>query len=108
MDGERQALTEMVAYCEQDVRLLEKVYHRMSPYFKQKTHEGVLHGGDKLVCPKCASRDGNRDKRSVTAAGTPMIQLWCRDCNYYWTIGERTYSALVEAREKAKNLLSTR
>ncbi len=47
------SLEKMVAYCQQDVVVLEKVFEKLNPYSKPKTNYAVLKGGEKYECPEC-------------------------------------------------------
>lgn len=80
MAGERAALREMVSYCKEDVRLLERVYLRLESYNKPKTHQGVTRGGIKSDCPQCGSVDTMRIGMKVTGAGTRRPRMKCRRC----------------------------
>jgi len=111
MNGDRKALKAMSEYCEQDVRLLEKVHHKLQGYTKQRTHVGVLAGGFKHHCPTCGSDHTKRSRIKVTAAGTPQVQMVCHGCkerdgkHTYWTISESTYWKAISDEKKAKGYL---
>lgn len=64
------ALCEMIEYCEEDVRQLEKVYLRLSTWDKPKQHAGVLLSGDKLSSPISGSKKLELVKTTTTPAGT--------------------------------------
>lgn len=87
------SLDKMVRYCKKDVQLLEKVYHRLEPYTKHKTHAGVLSGGEKCDCPSCASKKTISDGNMVSAAGLIKKRMVCKDCNKYFTVAESVYLA---------------
>jgi len=93
MDGDKGALTKMVDYCEQDVKVLERVYLEMENYLKSTVHYGVLHGGWKHHCPRCASSETKRDKVKTTAAGTVKVQMKCKKCSKYFTLSENALNA---------------
>jgi hypothetical protein len=107
MNGDRKALRLMAEYCEQDVRLLEQVHHKLQPYSKHRTHVGALAGGFKHHCPTCGSKDTKRNRKKVTAAGTPQVQMLCNTCHEktgkytYWTIAESTYWKAMADEKKA-------
>jgi hypothetical protein len=77
------ALKEMVKYCKVDVKVLEDVYHVFKPYVPMKIHEGVHVGGNKWDCPKCSGGNTKVNKKVTTAAGTKMVQWYCKDCDTY-------------------------
>lgn len=112
MDGDRKALKLMVEYCEKDVELLEKVHNKIQPYTKHRTHVGVLDGGYKHHCPVCGSDSARRNKKMVTAMGTPQIQMMCTDClertgkATYYTMAEASYWASITQEKKAKGYAS--
>jgi hypothetical protein len=111
MAGDRKALKLMSDYCEQDVKVLERVFHKLQPYSKHRTHVGALAGGYKHHCPACGSDQTKRDKPSVTAAGTPRIQMKCNHCLQnsgkptYWTMAESTYWKSMNDERKAKGYM---
>lgn len=88
MDGNEIALQEMIRYCKHDVVLLEKVYNRLDEYGAIKTHAGVLAGGFRSDCPKCASANTEKYGLRVTAAGTKQQRMRCRDCGRFYQISE--------------------
>ena len=85
------ALRKMVKYCKMDVEILEQVYYRLTPYIKQKTHAGVIAGGNKWDCPKCASGNIYSKETVVTAAGTKRKRLLCKDCGVTQTVAMKTF-----------------
>lgn len=88
MAGNEIALQEMIRYCKHDVVLLEKVYLRLEEYGPVKTHAGVLAGGFRSDCPKCASQNTEKHGLRVTAAGTKQQRMRCRDCGRCFQISE--------------------
>lgn len=57
MNGDAEAMKEMVLYNEQDVHLLEEVYLKLRPYFRGAQNFGIYVGDDIATCPTCASED---------------------------------------------------
>lgn len=86
------AMKKMVRYCEQDVRLLQRVWEELHKYHNVKTHAGVLHGLDKWSCPRCASEDVIKSKNRVTAAGGVQHQMRCKSCGGYYSISDRVFA----------------
>lgn len=81
MKGDKTALKKMVAYCNQDVLLLESVYMRLRPYMKTHAHIGVLRGHDRDVsCRKCGGTHMNKRGLMVTASGHKQQRYQCLDC----------------------------
>lgn len=95
MDKDKGALKKMVAYCEQDVKLLERVHKELIAYTTHKTHRSVHNGGYRIDCPECTSENTKVDKTKTSAAGLVSKQLRCNDCGKYWTIPEKTYRTQV-------------
>ena len=70
-------MAKMVRYCKQDVRLLEKVFDRMAPYFEPVTHVGSRPGD----CPECGQSDRVIVKGYRTrVSGAVYVQMLCKRC----------------------------
>ena len=76
------ALQKMVRYCKQDVRLLEKVWDKMNPYIKAKSHFG--HSTN--TCPECGSSEIIINKHRISAGGLHLISFRCKKCGKYHTV----------------------
>lgn len=76
------ALDKMVRYCQQDVRLLEKVWEKMNTYIKPKSHFGIGTN----FCPECGSNRMIVNRHTITAAGSHRVTLKCRECGKYHSI----------------------
>ena len=85
LNKDKEAMAKMVKYCQQDVRLLEKVYKELSTHIFAKTHYGVIFGEDRGSCPECGSDEIVRMCNRVTASGVKKIQFQCKTCNKYHT-----------------------
>jgi len=100
MQGCPLALEQMVGYCEQDVRLLERVYHKLAPYTPPKTHVGVLAEATatamlpvrKWACQHCGSYSVYLSKTRTTGRGTVQRQMLCKSCKRYYTISNLAYT----------------
>jgi hypothetical protein len=101
MAGSKKALKYMVDYCKHDVVLLEKVYDKLESYGPLKTHVGVLNGGLKSDCPRCASSNVQRRGQRVSAAGAITQRLSCNDCR-------RMYSAALTTVNRENKLRAKR
>lgn len=73
------SLKKMVKYCEQDVRLLEKVFDKVIRY-NPKLHRGHAMKGDKAVCRNCGSHHTKKHGLYYTAAGFKYQRYFCHDC----------------------------
>lgn len=92
----KEALDKMVDYCEQDVILLEDVYHAISPYIYHNTNFAVLKGGHKWHCPECASENVQLSHTDATAMGVIRRHMKCNDCRKFFKISNRTYLHMLE------------
>lgn len=99
-DGEKQALINMVDYCDMDVIVLEDCYLVMENYIKHNHHAGVMDGGYKHECPVCASEDVKHIKNRITAAGTVKRLMQCESCDYDYEISNTAYRNKVLMDEK--------
>lgn len=86
LNNSRESLKKMVDYCIGDVLLLEKIFNRLNPYVKHKTHVGVLEGGDKCNCPNCGSDRLQKRGISVSAVGYKKQRLQCQICGKYFSL----------------------
>jgi hypothetical protein len=87
------SLEKMVAYCQQDVVVLEKVFEKLNPYSKPKTNYAVLRGGEKFECPECGKLPHYKQMKT-TAKGTIMHYMQCSDrkgCNKKFSFNNKTY-----------------
>ena len=100
LDHDNGALERMKDYCARDVVLLEKVWEKLSTMSPVKTHAGVLNGGEKWNCPRCASDHIVKVRRYVTAKGTEQRQMRCRDCGGYFNISAMAALQYEEARKE--------
>lgn len=98
----KESLQKMVEYCEQDVILLEDVYHAISPYIYHNTNFAVLKGGKKWHCPECASENTQLSHTDATAMGVIRRHMKCNDCRKFFKISNRTYLWMLE-NEMRKN-----
>jgi hypothetical protein len=86
MNGEKAAISEMVKYNIQDVILNEKVYTILRPYMEHHPHMGVLSGGGRLHCPKCASFNVMQNGSRVSVQGIVQQRYQCKDCFGYFAM----------------------
>lgn len=70
LEKDNDALIEMVTYCEEDVRQLEKVYNKLKRFDQPKQHAGVLQNNDKYSSPITGTKDLTLVKTITTTAGT--------------------------------------
>jgi len=77
MDGDGPALSRMIKYCKQDVKLLEKVYLDVRRYAPATVHMGVVAEKDRLACKACGSLNGKWDGTRIKT----KIEYRCRKCH---------------------------
>jgi predicted PolB exonuclease-like 3'-5' exonuclease len=91
MQGDKEALADMVKYCEMDIVVLQDVFLVMQSYIKQNQHVGTLNMGRKCDCPSCGSLDVTYLKLNVTSFGTPKRQFECDVCSHAYEISNSAY-----------------
>lgn len=101
MKNDKEALKEMVNYCEGDIIVLEDVFLTMQNYIKPNTHNGVINNNFKYSCPTCGSEHPTLVKNNVTAMGTIKRLMSCNDCDYHYEISNSSYMLYL----KFKNLI---
>ena len=96
-----ESLDKMVHYCEKDVVILERVWKRLEPFHKPKSHAGVMAGEDRWTCPWSGSTNVVKSKTRVTTAGTVRHEMISKDFNpkRYFTINDAAYSRYQEHKE---------
>jgi hypothetical protein len=91
MKGNKEALEEMLYYCDKDVVVLEDVHRAIKNYTKQTTHVGAHNGELKHTCRSCGSTDVVLLKNNFTAAGTIKRHMECQTCKYDYEISNTAY-----------------
>lgn len=87
------SMRKMVAYCKQDVKLLEQVYQELSKHIEPKVHHGALMDGhDRGSCPNCGGLDLIRRRLTSTPTGLLKAQYSCKSCGVWHT---KTYKGEV-------------
>lgn len=89
----KEALKEMVDYCEQDVILLEDVYNVMMPYIDHNTNFAVLKHGyqGKWRCPECGSDEVQLSHTDTTPMGYIKRHMRCK-CKKTYHISNLSYT----------------
>lgn len=100
----KKAMHDMVKYCKEDVRLLERVWQQLEPYHRPKTHVGVLNNRDKWTCPYSGEYKVRKSKTVYTAAGTRQHQMISTvdGQKRYYTISDKAYSDYREWKRQEK------
>jgi|SRR3972149_8722136 len=87
MRGNRQAWKKMVAYCKNDIVLLEKIYLKLLPYINNHPNLGNYIESDEPLCPKCGSEELNKEGFTHTDVGKYQ-QYSCKECGG-WSRGRQ-------------------
>lgn len=79
-----ESLDNMIKYCKEDVRLLGRVYKRISPYVQHKVNKALITGTDKYVsCKSCGS--DNKQKYGIYYTSSGRYQKYkCNDCGHVY------------------------
>ena len=76
---QKKAIKIMSEYCDEDVRLLEKVYLRLRPYMTNHPNRNIFNDDDIDICPSCGSE--GLIKRGFAVSRTGKKQRYkCSDC----------------------------
>lgn len=102
LKGDKQALKDMVHYCDGDIVVLEDVWMVLQDYSKNKTHVGTHNGKLKASCPSCASEDVGLIKNNFTALGTIKRLLECNSCGYVYETSNTAWKTLLEMNNTVK------
>lgn len=79
MKGDEDAITDMVRYNKQDVRLLEQVYLKLRPYTVAKANMGLfVEDQSELVCPTCGSSHIHQRGYRYTSTGR-QLRFQCQE-----------------------------
>lgn len=80
------SMKKMVAYCKQDVKLLERVFVEIAPHLEPKMHHGALmDGNDRGSCPHCGSVNLHKKRIRSTPTGLLKADYECNGCKKYHT-----------------------
>jgi len=96
------SMDKMVAYCKQDVIVLEAVFNKLNAYEKPKVNYAVLRGGEKFECPECGKLPHYKSMYT-TASGTIVHRMQCSDrvdCSKKFTINNKTYMDFLKFKVK--------
>jgi DNA polymerase elongation subunit (family B) len=94
-NNDKEAMVDMVKYCEQDVLLLEAVYKRLSPYITHKSHRGLVNCKSIISCPECSSERMISNGIRTSATGIVKRRLHCADCGRYHSVLESSYNKAI-------------
>jgi hypothetical protein len=93
--NDRNALMEMIEYCEKDVEVLEKVYDVIKMYEYPKLHSGMLQGGIKPTSPITGGVNIKHIKQTTTPAGTIKHIMQDIDTGRYFEMSNTNYKKFL-------------
>jgi len=93
---DEQALKEMIEYCEEDVRQLEKVYCKLVGWEKPKFHAGVLEGKERFSSPISGGYNLKKIKETVTTAGTVKHIMKDLDTDRMFEMNDSNYRKYLD------------
>jgi len=79
MNGDKEALGNMLSYNERDVVGLEQVYLKLRPYIKNHPNLGVLMDGN--VCPSCGSKNLEPSDATYFTSSNEFPVYRCKSCH---------------------------
>ncbi len=94
------AMDDMITYCEEDVRQLEKVYNKLITWDKPKQHAGVLFNNDKISSPISGSKNLELVKTTTTPAGTIKRIMRDLDTNRLFEMSNVNYNKYIANKTK--------
>jgi hypothetical protein len=99
LDNCEVAMKKMIKYCKKDVELLERVWKKLEPYAKPKTHAASFSGGNKWMSPFTGSQNVVKKSTRYSPAGTIRHQMRCKDTGGYYMISNAEYVKYREWRD---------
>lgn len=96
MLNDRTAMTDMLDYCDEDVRQLEKVYNELKYLDNPKFHAGVLNGKIKQTSPITGSVNIQHFKTITTNSGTIKHIMIDLDTNRSFEMSDTNYKKFLE------------
>jgi len=93
LEKDKESLKKMVAYCKQDVIILEKVYEELRNYTPHTFNYAALNYDEKWACPECGSVHISLNKTYTTRMGVLRRYMRCSDktCNTNYPISNKQY-----------------
>jgi DNA polymerase elongation subunit (family B) len=96
----KEALNQMIEYCEQDVIVLEKVYNKLTKFELPTLHNGVLQETSKLCSPYSGGTNIELVKTTSTKAGTIKHMMICKDSNRYFEMSNTIYNKFKQLKNE--------
>ena len=83
------ALEKMIGYCQDDVLVLEKVFHAIQSFCPPATHHGLSNDGANYSCPNCGNLGHVAHKQYSTPTGQIKYQRTCTSCHQQFILTAR-------------------
>lgn len=96
MLNDRKAMNDMLDYCDEDVRQLEKVYNELKHLDNPRIHAGVLQGKIKQTSPITGSVNIKHIKTITTSSGTIKHIMKDVDTNRLFEMSNMNYKKFLE------------
>lgn len=94
--NDRDALVEMLEYCDEDVRQLEKVYNDIKFLDNPRLHTGVIQGKTKQTSPITGGVNIEKIKSVTTNRGTIKYIMKDLDTGRFFEMSESNYNKYME------------
>lgn len=104
MDGDKEALQQMLEYNAQDVVLLEKVYLELRAFDPSPANAGHYFNDYQHHCPVCGSTEVEESGNSVFTPVSEFAEVVCNSCGHR----SRKRTALNSKEKRAKLLVTAR
>ena len=96
MKNDREALKDMLDYCDEDVRQLEKVYNELQYLDNPRIHAGVLNGQVKQTSPITGTFNIEHVKIVTTNSGTIKHIMLDKDTGRAFEMSDTNYKKFLE------------
>lgn len=94
--NDRESLKDMLDYCDEDVRQLEKVYNELQYLDNPKIHVGVLNGQVKQTSPITGTYNIKHVKKITTNSGTIKHIMLDLETNRNFEMSDTNYKKFLE------------
>ncbi len=102
LDGDEDALSKMLEYCEHDVELLEQIYYMLQPYGMASNFNASHYFKDEhMHCPSCGSTSVYATGRIAYTDVSAFEEMRCGDCG-----GIHRKRQPINSKEKRQSMLT--
>lgn len=96
INNDRDAMIDMLEYCDEDVRQLEKVYNELKYLDNPRIHAGVLNNKIKQTSPITGNVNIEHIKKITTNTGTVKHIMKDLDTNRFFEMSDTNYKKFLE------------